>query len=68
MIKRRSLINGFLMIAVLAIGVALINFLIQAGCYTLLMMFKYPMHSVGVILGLMALGYIADRAYTKYKK
>ncbi len=68
MIKRRSLINGFLMIAVLAIGVTLINFLIQAGCYTLFMMFKYPMHSVGVIMGLMALGYVANKTYTKYKK
>ena len=68
MINRRSLVNGFLMIVIIMLGVILVNLIIKAGCYTLLMMFKYPMHSVGVIMGLMTLGYIADRAYTKYKK
>jgi len=65
--KRRSLKMAAFSITVLALGVTLINLLIQGACYILLAMFKYPMNTLLIMVALMGILFFVDKHYTKVK-
>lgn len=65
--KRRSLLNGAIAITVVVLGVALINLLIQGGCYLLLTMFKYPVKTLAITVGLTALLILSESLFKKVK-
>jgi hypothetical protein len=65
--QRRSLKYSAIGIAVVVLGVTLINLLIQGACYILLAMFKYPVNTLLIMVALMGVLFFVDKHYTKVK-
>jgi len=65
--QRRSLKYSAIGIAVVVLGVTLVNLIIKGLCYLLLAMFKYPMNTLLITVALMGIIFAADKFYNRSK-
>jgi hypothetical protein len=65
--KRRSLKMAALAITVMVLGVTLLNLIINACCYLLLAMFKYPANTLIIMVAFTGVLFLADKHFNKVK-
>ena len=65
---KMAILGLVVLFPVMAILYTVFNALIMFACKSLLYMMQNPFSALLITLGIMALGFIADHLYTRYKK
>jgi len=66
--KTKNIITALTIISILAIGVAIIQILIQVGCLSLLFMMKNPIIALSILFSTSILIFLADTLYKRIRK
>jgi len=66
--KTKNIITALTIISILAIGVAIIQILIQVGCLSLLFMMKNPITAIGILCSAAFGVFLADTLYKRIRK
>lgn len=66
--KTKNIITALTIISILAIGVAIIQILIQVGCLSLLFMMKNPITTIGILCAAVFGFFLADTLYKRIRK
>jgi hypothetical protein len=66
--KTKTLITTLTIVSIIAIGVAIIQILIQFGCLSLLFMMKNPITALNILLSASIMIFLANALYRKIRK